>query len=190
MRLSSFRQCNFHPTAKVDAGCAFTKVTMGRYSYVGGETHIGDTEIGSFCSIGRACEIGGGIHPMDTVSTSPVFLNGRNIMHKNFAKHPYESSTRVIIEHDVWIGEGAYIKSGVHIGSGAVIGSHAVVTRDVEPYAIVAGCPARMIRKRFDDATVQALLRVKWWEWSDNELEQRGEWFVSPGLLLSKINEE
>ena len=145
LQIPSFNRCRIDHTARVASGSALTKVCMGRYSYVGSNTHITDAEIGSFCSIGGNCGIGGGIHPLDNVSTSPAFLQGRNILGRNFAKIPYQSSDKVIIGNDVWIGECAYVMPGVTIGDGAIVGAHAVVTHDVAPYTVVAGVPAKVI---------------------------------------------
>ena len=184
LHIPSFNDCNIDPTARVASGSALAKVKMGRYSYAGSYTHITDAEIGSFCSIGDNCGIGGGIHPMNTVSTSPVFLQGRNIMGKNFSQIPYEASEKVRIGHDVWIGDGVFIKAGVQIGTGAVIGAHAVVVHDVEPYSIVAGVPAKEIRKRFNEDVVKELIEIKWWEWPDEKIEKMGACFEDPKKLI------
>ena len=187
MRISSFNHCSIDPTAKVDSECTLAKVTMGRYSYIGTGTRVTDTKIGNFCSIGARCGIGGGVHPTDMVSTSPVFLKGHNILGKNFAEIPYEPSIKVEIGNDVWIGEGVCIVSGVKIGDGAIIGAHAVVTSDVEPYTIVAGIPARLIRKRFDDSMIESLLALKWWDWSDERIEAYASSFEKPSMLIEEL---
>lgn len=184
LHIPSFNNCDIDSTARVASGSALAKVKMGRYSYAGSYTHITNAEIGNFCSIGDNCGIGGGIHPMNTVSTSPVFLQGRNIMGKNFSQIPYEASEKVRIGHDVWIGDGVFIKAGVKIGTGAVIGAHAVVVHDVEPYSIVAGVPAKEIRKRFDEAVAKELLDIKWWEWPDEKIEKMGACFDDPKKLI------
>ena len=188
LKLSSFNHCNIDKTAKVMGGSTLAFVNMGRYSYCGANTSITNTEIGNFCSIGGNCGIGGGLHPLEYVSTSPVFLKGRNILGKHFAELDYEPSKKVVIGNDVWIGSGAYIKSGVTIGDGAVIGAHAVVTHDVSPYAIVAGVPAKEIRKRFDEETIKKLLKVKWWNYEEDVLEKLGGVFTSPPDLLSYLD--
>ena len=166
---------------------ALSKVKMGRYSYVGARTTITDAQIGQFCSIGNRCSIGGGMHPLDIVSTSPVFLNGRNFLHHNFSNIQYTPSKPVCIGNDVWIGDGVYIKAGTTIGTGAVIGAHAVVTKDVQPYSIVAGVPAQEVRKRFDKETIDRLLELEWWNWSEAELKEMGQYFLSPEELFCKI---
>lgn len=188
MRISSFKKCSIDPSSKVDSECTLSKVKMGRYSYVGSRARITDAVIGNFCSIGAGCGIGGGIHPTNLVSTSPVFLNGRNILKKNFANIQYEPSKTVTIGNDVWIGEGACIVSGIKIGDGAVVGAHAVVTKDVEPYSIVAGVPAKPIRKRFDDDTIRKLLELKWWDLSDEDLSNLGDSFKDPAELINKLS--
>lgn len=190
MRISSFNHCTLDPSAKVDSECTLSKVTMGRYSYIGSGTRITDTVIGNFCSIGARCGIGGGIHPIDMVSTSPAFLKGHNILGKNFAEIPYNPSKTVEIGNDVWIGEGVCIVSGVKIGDGAIIGAHAVVTKSVEPYSVVAGVPAREIRKRFDDTTIQRLFEIKWWDWSEEKLKDLGTAFSDPEMLFEELRKD
>ena len=133
------------------------------------------------------CGIGGGIHPSDHVSTSPVFLQGRNILGKNFANIPYEPSKKVTIGNDVWIGEGVYIKSGINVGNGAVIGAHSVVTHDVEPYSVVVGIPAREIRKRFDDEVINQLQAIKWWDWSEDKILENVFLFSDPNMLIRNM---
>ena len=131
-----------------------------------------------------------GVHPTNMVSTSPVFLQGRNILKKNFANISYEPSKPVSIGNDVWIGEGVCIVSGVTIGDGAVIGAHAVVTHDVEPYTIVAGVPARVIRKRFDDDVIERLEGIKWWDWSEDLIAKYSDYFSDPNKLLNAIDSD
>ena len=190
LRISSFHHCKIDPTAKIDSECTLSKVTMGRYSYIGSGTRITDTIIGNFCSIGGRCGIGGGIHPIDMVSTSPIFLNGRNILGKNFAKTDYKPSETIIIGNDVWIGEGVCILSGVTIGTGSIIGAHAVVTHDVAPYSIVVGVPAKEIKKRFTKETIDKLLEIEWWNWPDEKLKKYGKLFYSADLLITEVKKK
>lgn len=190
LRIPSFDRCKIDDTCNVSYLSVLAKVKMGKYSYIGAKTGITDAVIGNFCSIGGEVSIGGGIHPMDTVSMSPVFLKGKNFLRKNFAEIPYESSATVHIGNDVWIGEGAYIKAGITIGDGAVIGAHAVVTHDVEPYTVVAGVPAKVLYKRFDEKTIENLLEIKWWNWDDEKLSRYAQYFESPEKLIEKIRED
>ncbi|MBR2550264.1 MAG: CatB-related O-acetyltransferase [Clostridiales bacterium] len=188
MRLSSFKSCNIHKNSKVDSQCVFAYVSMGKYSYVGSETHITSANIGNFVSIGSRCQIGGGMHPLDMVSTSPVFLNGKNILRKNFSKHIFDGKAEVKIGNDVWIGDGCYIKAGITIGNGAVVGAHSVVTHNVEPYTIVAGVPARVIKTRFSSDIIGSLQAIKWWEWADDEINKYALYFDSPNRFIDAVN--
>ena len=90
------------------------------------------------------------------------------------------------IGNDVWIGEAVFINDGITIGTGAVVGAHSVVTKDVPPYAIVAGAPARVLRYRFDDSTIQKLLDSKWWEWDDETLKAKGDAFSDVEAFLNR----
>ena len=190
LQFPAIKDCNIHATAKVYEKSSLSKVNMGRYSYVAKNTNITDAEIGAFCSIGSSCQIGGGIHPTCMVSTSPVFLKGKSAVGYNFGELDYLPSLTVFIGNDVWIGSGVYIKAGVRIGTGAIIGAHAVVTHDVEPYTIVAGVPAIMIRKRFDDNTIEKLLDLKWWDWPDNSLKKYAMYFATPEQLFSHLDQD
>lgn len=125
--------------------------------------------IGSFCSIAAGVKIFlGGEHRTDWVTTFPF----SKLWPEKAGHIPGHPKTRgdVIIGNDVWIGADAVIMSGVRIGHGAVVGTRALVTRDVPPYAIVAGNPASIIRMRFPEDVVKSLLEIGWWEWSDEKI--------------------
>ncbi len=137
--------------------------------------------IGSFTSIASGVQIFlGGEHRTDWITTFPfnvLWNEGKNI-----SGHP-KTKGDVLIGNDVWIAMEAIIMSGVNIGDGAVIGARAVVTKDVPPYAIVCGNPAKVIRQRFDDKTIKRLLEIKWWNWSDSKIKE-----ALPLLLNSKVD--
>lgn len=184
IQVATKRDCLIDPTAKICQRSNLIGVKMGRYSYMGAANSCNNVEIGAFCSIASYCAIGGGSHPIGNASTSPLFVEGDNIFKKNFAKLPFEEASPVHIGNDVWIGEGCFIAAGVSIGDGAIIGAHSVVTRDVDPYAIVAGAPAKKIRMRFDEETVLKLRDLKWWDFPDQRLHELGECFSSPDRLI------
>lgn len=171
-------------TAAICSGVRFYRGKIGKYSYIGNNSFVSDTDIGSFTSISTDCYIGGTSHPTDWVSTSPVFHKWENIMKKNFARHEFEIFKRTTIGNDVWIGNRVMIKAGVKISDGAVVGMGSIVTKDIGPYEIWAGNPARMIRKRFEDETIDALEKMKWWEWDDNKIEKYAEKFTVPSELI------
>lgn len=176
-----------HKTAKVESGTSFINSSLERHSYCGYDCSIFNTSIGSFCSIASDVNIGGVAHPMHFVSTSPVFLSHKDSVKAKFAFHDYLPNIKTNIGHDVWIGEGVYIKAGVEIGTGAVIGMGSIVTKDVPPYAIVAGNSAHLLKKRFSDDIIKKLLASKWWDMDDIELKRCGAFVNDPILFLQMI---
>lgn len=167
-------------------GCLIINSEINDYSYISDNTSIYYTKIGKFCSIGSCCAIGVASHPIEYVSTSPVFLEGRNALRTNFANLPYKPYKETVIGNDVWIGRGCCIKSGVKIAEGAVIGMGSVLLKDVGPYEIWAGNPARFIRKRFDEETISKLLDLKWWDLSAGELRSISKHIDNVGIFLEK----
>ena len=182
----ALNSCNISKESRVCSRSELTDVSMGRYSYIGNDCFMVNVEIGSFCSIADRVAIGGAAHPVDRVSSSPVFHQGRNIMRRNLAAFDAVSTPRTTIENDVWIGRNALIKAGVTIHNGAVIGMGSIVTHDVGPYEIWAGNPARMLRKRFPDDTANRLQRVKWWMWTDEKILQYADVMDDPVKFLDK----
>lgn len=182
--------CKIDKTSAVCSGSQINRTSMGRYSYIGHDCFFVNVDVGSFCSIADGCRVGGAMHPIQRVSTSPVFHAGKNVMKKNFCNLKEIETPKTIIGHDVWIGANACIKSGVKIGDGAVIGMGAVVTEDVGPYEIWAGVPARLIKKRFDDDIIKELLRTQWWELSEHEIYFLAEYFDDPLELIKHIKKE
>lgn len=157
--------------AKVLGHVQINNSTMGDYSYVGRNSRIVHADIGKFCSIGGESKIGMGTHTLDLLSTSPIFTEKRNGTRHSWvnvsAIHPF---SRVSIGNDVWIGQCVMVMGGVTIGDGAVIGAGAIVTKDVPPYAIVAGVPAKIIRYRFSDEVITRLCDIKWWNLPEKEI--------------------
>lgn len=187
IRLSAVRDSIVDPTARLESGTSFISSTLGRYSFCGYDCEIYMTEIGAFCSIANGVVIGGNAHPIDWASTSPVFYNNVDTIKKKFSRHERNSPQKTVIGHDVWIGRNALIKQGVVIGSGAVIGMGTVVTKDVAPYAIVVGNPARVVKKRFSDDVVNSLLEVRWWDCSDIEIEASAKYIKSPQGFIFNV---
>lgn len=131
--------------------------------------------IGRFCSVacGAKFLFNSGNHSMRSLSnyTFPIFFDEWDLDAKNI-RDAWDNKGDIVIGNDVWIGYEAVILSGVKIGDGAVIGARAVVTKDVPPYTVVGGVPAKTIRKRFDDATVEKLLALRWWGWDKEKIKR------------------
>lgn len=176
----------FNSKLRIKKGCRIHCSDFGKYSYVGNDSIIINSHIGSFCSISASCIVGLGAHPLSFVSTSPLFLNSHNIFHKCFSKHGFEENPITIIGNDVLIGAHAMIKAGINIGDGAVIGAGAIVTKDVPPYAVVAGNPAKIIKFRFDNDTISRLLSIKWWNFSDKQIKENAKNFNNVNLLIKE----
>jgi acetyltransferase-like isoleucine patch superfamily enzyme len=141
------------------------RVSVGRYSYIANQTHLNNVEIGSFCSISQRVMNHLGNHPTRTfVSTHPAFY-ALNSPTPTFADKETFSDygEKVTIGHDVWIGSEVLLMDGIKIGNGAIVAARSVVTHDVPPYAIIGGIPARLIRYRFDEKTIQRLEDFQWW---------------------------
>lgn len=172
------------PTASVSASrlgrytevgprTSLIEVELGDYSYVVNDADIAYSHVGRFVSIAAHTRINPGNHPMDRASQShfsyraSAYFEGESDESDFFA---WRREHDVHIGHDVWIGHGAIVLPGRRIGIGAVVGAGAVVARDVEAYTIVAGNPARPIRRRFDDAIADRLQALAWWDWSHEAL--------------------
>lgn len=190
LHLRAIKKSSIHHTSSVAAGTQFIISNMDKYSFCGYDCTIINTDIGKFCSIAGNCEIGGENHSIDWISTSPVFNENRDQISQKFSYHKFETSKKTTIGHDVWIGSRCLIKAGVTIGTGSVIGMGSVVTRDVPPYEIWAGNPARLIRKRFSDEIIEELLKLKWWEFDNSTLYKYAEYANDVSAFIAAVNKD
>ncbi len=159
---------------------------IGAHTYIQKKANIFNAKIGRFCSIASGVTIAPGVHKTDGVSTHPVFfIQNTPLLYKYAIIDAYETSKPVIIGNDVWIGEKAIIIDGLTIGTGAIIGAGAVVTKDVPPYAVVGGVPAKIIKYRFSDKVIAQLLASEWWEKSDEWLKNHHTCFTNQELFLN-----
>ncbi len=186
LKIADVLDTDVHPTSKICYGTHIHHTKIDRYSYIAPDTAVVNAEIGAFTSIASGCIIGGGAHPTDWVSSSPVFYKGKNSLKKNFSDNEFTETKRTVIGNDVWIGSRCLIKSGVKIGDGAVIGMGAVVTHDVEPYSIVGGNPARLIRWRFDDDIIEKLQKTEWFNMAESDLKKYGPYFNDPERFIEE----
>ena len=180
------QDCIVDKRAAICFGVKFYRGKIGKYSYIGNNSFVIDTSIGNFTSIAPDCYIGGTEHPIEWVSTSPVFHKWENLMKKNFAFNEFDIFQKTTIGNDVWIGNRVMIKAGVSIADGAVIGMGSIVTKDIGAYEIWAGNPARMIRKRFDNEIIEKLLESHWWSWEDRDIEKKSGGFNSIAIFISE----
>ncbi|WP_051289260.1 CatB-related O-acetyltransferase [Chryseobacterium daeguense] len=156
----------------------FGKVKIGKYTSINGPAtricgEISDVVIGAYCSIASSVVIQEFYHNYNMVTTYNINSNiiGEPLENEKISKGP------IIIEDDVWIGSNSVILSGVKIGRGAIIGAGSVITKDVEAYSIVAGNPAKLLRKRFDQQTIEKLEESKWWLWDKEEIIKNKKFF-------------
>ena len=154
--------CQFAPYSAMHKGSQIFATNLGVASYVAG-ARIGHATIGNFCSIGPGVRIGPGRHPTHWLSTHPAFYGDNGECRLSLGHASFEPYRTTVIGNDAWIGANAIVMDGLTIGDGAIVAAGAVVTRDVPPFTVVAGVPARIVRKRFDAETCAALLDWQWW---------------------------
>ena len=169
---SSLEKC---AAAARNSSVAFS--TIGRYTSIGRNTKVTHADIGSFCSVSWDCTINAVSHPIERITTSAFpYVPGMG----GFVDEREQAHERVLIGHDVWIGAQVIIMPGLQIHHGAVIGAGAIVTRDVQAYEVVVGSPAKHLKWRFDRELRDKLLVLKWWDWSDSQLQQNIQLFQKP----------
>lgn len=179
--------CKINENVKIYEPYHIIECTIEKGTYIARNSFITKTNIGKFCSIGPNLLCGFGIHPTNGISTSPSFystMNQNGITYAEFDK--IEERKIITIGNDVFIGMNVTILDGVTIGDGAIIAAGAVVTKDVKPYEIVGGVPAKHIKFRFSEDTINKLLEIKWWNFNDKELKDVEKMFFDIEGFLRK----
>ncbi|MBU8541543.1 LbetaH domain-containing protein [Falsiroseomonas tokyonensis] len=169
---ASVRDTRFGIYTEVGARTSIAETEFGDYSYVVHDSQIIYATIGKFCSIASHTRVNPGNHPLERVALSHVTYRasayGLGADEAGF--FDWRRGFRVTLGHDVWLGHGVIVLPGVSIGTGAAIGAGAVVTKDIPPYAIAVGNPARVLRFRFSEAVRESLQRIAWWDWTREQL--------------------
>ena len=165
--------CSLGIYTDIGARTAMSDTAFGDYSYITSDCHVIGSTIGKFCSIANQTRINPGNHPVWRASQHHFTYRSRQYglaEEDDSEVFAWREANAVLLGHDIWIGHGATILAGVTIGSGAVVGAGAVVSKDVAPYAIVAGVPAKPIRRRFADSIAERLQALAWWDWDHARL--------------------
>lgn len=178
-------RCYIGPIVKI------SNSSVGKYSRIRFLTSINDCCIGNYCSISKSVRVGLGRHPLNYVSTNSIFYSHKpNEVRSDWVREiSFKEHKKTVIGNDVWIGEYAVIIGGVSIGDGAVIATRAVVTKDVPPYAIVGGIPAKIIGYRFSEEVIDALLDLKWWFWDDEKITKNLHLFTRENIDVKAIRQ-
>jgi acetyltransferase-like isoleucine patch superfamily enzyme len=191
MKLFITKNSTISESAKVYPLSIITNTTISDYTYVGYGCRINNTIIKKYCSIAQNVKAGLGKHALNFVSSSPIFYASKNPLKLKIVNEDlFSEFEKITIGNDVWIGTNVTVLDGVTIGDGAVIGANSVVTKNVEPYSVVGGVPARLIKKRFDDECISLLTKIQWWDYSLNDIIDSGafECFSKP-LNLEILHE-
>ena len=171
----------------IDSAIGYRKdVQVGKGTYIGRHSIISNTNIGKYCSIGPNLICGYGIHPTNGISTSPSFYSSDPQNGLIFCtKNKIDERKTINIGNDVFIGVNVTILDGVNIGDGAVIGAGAVVNKDIPPYAVAVGVPAKIAKYRFDEDTIKKLLEIKWWDFDNDKIKDVEKYFLEVDKFLS-----
>jgi phosphonate metabolism protein (transferase hexapeptide repeat family) len=169
------RNSRFGAYTEVGARTVISETTMGDYSYIVQDGQIDMSEIGKFCSIASHVRINPGNHPTERASQSHFLYRASRYFEgeaDEAAFFDWRRAHAVTIGHDVWIGHGGVVLAGRKVGTGAVVAAGAIVTKDVAPYTIVGGNPARVIRRRFEEPIGERLQALAWWDWDHEKLRR------------------
>lgn len=167
-----------------------TNVQIKEYSRIGLACFINNSTIGKYTAIGKNCNIGLGQHPTNYLTPHSIFYKKGNWgFHDDWIGDvEFDNNKHVIIGNDIWIGINCIIMDGVMIGDGAIVAAGSIVTKDVPPYALVGGVPAKIIKYRFSEEMINRLLEIKWWNLSDEEITKVLPLFHTKDIRMETLN--
>lgn len=185
---------NIALNVRIDRNNYIDSSNINDYSYTGRNTYIIHAILGKFCAISWNVSIGGANHDYTRMTQHSFLYNPHDKIRPDDMEIAYDRFDKpVTIGNDVWIAAGAVITRGVNIGDGAVIGANAVVTKDIPPYAIAVGNPAKVIKYRFSEEIIELMLQLKWWEWKIDKINKNYK-FISQKptkeILIKLLKEE
>ena len=192
----SFLRTRFSNYNRIFKNTNISFSSIGPYTYISNDCFLFRVQIGAFTSIGPRVEVIYGTHPINFVSTNPVFYSTRKQCGTSFVKENLindftlipNTNLSAIIGNDVWIGYGVKIIEGITIGDGAIVLAGAYVTKDVEPYSIVGGIPAKHMKFRFNEKEKDLLLKFKWWEKDIDWIKKYSDSFIDINTFINIIN--
>lgn len=189
----------FEGRSAINSYCKLLNTFIGHGTYIASGSFLKNVNIGRYCSIGENVTTICGNHPKEFVSTHPAFYSLNTQAGFTYSDNEYfeefkyidsENKKSVYIGNDVWIGSYVRILERVSIGDGAIVAAGAIVTHDIPPYAIVAGVPARIVKYRFDESTVQKLLNFSWWEKDEEWMKKYAKLFIDVNDFLKVVDNE
>lgn len=186
------RNCDFKKSSEIRSFAVLNNSQVGKYTRINSNCKLVLTKVGNFTAIGKDTIIGFGRHPLNYVSTHSIFYKKNRMRNDWITPIDFKSNLPITIGNDVWIGRDAKIMDGVNVGDGAVVATGSIVTKDVPPYAIVGGVPAKVIKYRFDEDTITKLLELKWWDLPDEEITKNKDFFnekdITPEVIANYFN--
>jgi acetyltransferase-like isoleucine patch superfamily enzyme len=184
------KQVKFDKHVTIEPGTYFAAKKIGKYSFIGINSYVDKStaSIGNFCSIAMNAKISLQNHPHEWVTTHPFTYRKKYGFVKENINIEGVNTKQTVIGNDVWIGANVTILAGVTIGNGAIIGANSLVSKDIEPYSIVSGTPARLVRYRFDEETIAKIQASQWWNWDDKKIQANLSKFSNTEAFLKSIS--